>query len=102
MNDRLARLKPWFYEEVYRNDIADLEIDTARHGVDDVCALIEARLAEGPGTACAELARKWLYSRETIESAGQIGSNCRSPTAEAVLRALASREGARSPVGDRL
>jgi chloramphenicol 3-O-phosphotransferase len=49
--DRLARLRPWFTESVYANDIADLTIDTDRHGPDEVCAMIEARLAEGPGTA---------------------------------------------------
>lgn len=53
--DRLTRLRPWFYESVYANDISDLEIDTSLHGVDEVCAMIEARLAEGPGTAFAAL-----------------------------------------------
>ena len=57
--DRLTRLRPWFYEEVYRNQIADLTIDTAIHGPDEVCAMIEARLAEGPGTAFAELRRRF-------------------------------------------
>jgi chloramphenicol 3-O-phosphotransferase len=53
--DRLTRLRPWFYESVYANEIADLTIDTAAHGPDAVCAMIEARLAEGPGTAFARL-----------------------------------------------
>lgn len=53
--DRLARLRPWFYEEVYRNPVSDLVIDTAVHGPEAVCAMIEARLAEGPGTAFDEL-----------------------------------------------
>ena len=53
--DRLARLRPWFYEEVYRNPIADLTIDTGVHGPEAVCAMIEARLAEGPGTALDRL-----------------------------------------------
>jgi chloramphenicol 3-O-phosphotransferase len=53
--DRLTRLRPWFYESVYANEIADLTIDTAVHGVDEVCAMIEARLAEGPGTAFERL-----------------------------------------------
>jgi chloramphenicol 3-O-phosphotransferase len=53
--DRLTRLRPWFYESVYANDISDLEIDTSLHGPDEVCALIEARLAEGPGTAFERL-----------------------------------------------
>jgi chloramphenicol 3-O-phosphotransferase len=53
--DRLTRLRPWFYQSVYANAIADLTIDTAVHGVDAVCAMIEARLAEGPGTAFERL-----------------------------------------------
>jgi chloramphenicol 3-O-phosphotransferase len=49
--DRLTRLRPWFYEEVYRNEVSDLTIDTSVHGPQEVCAMISARLAEGPGTA---------------------------------------------------
>ncbi|HEX8057047.1 MAG TPA: chloramphenicol phosphotransferase, partial [Novosphingobium sp.] len=57
--DRLARLRPWFTEVVYANDIADLTIDTAAHGPEEVCAMIEARLAEGPGTAFERLREKY-------------------------------------------
>jgi chloramphenicol 3-O-phosphotransferase len=57
--DRLARLRPWFTEVVYANDIADLTIDTAAHGPDAVCAMIEARLAEGQGTAFEQLRAKY-------------------------------------------
>jgi chloramphenicol 3-O-phosphotransferase len=57
--DRLTRLRPWFYESVYANDIADLTIDTAAHGPDEVCAMIEARLAEGPGTAFERLRERY-------------------------------------------
>lgn len=53
--DRLNRLRPWFYEEVYRNDLSDLVIDSDAHGPDEVVALIEKRLAQGPGTAFAQL-----------------------------------------------
>jgi chloramphenicol 3-O-phosphotransferase len=53
--DRLARLRPWFYEEIYRNPVADLTIDSSEHSPDEICAMIEARLAEGPGTALAEV-----------------------------------------------
>jgi len=53
--DRLTRLRPWFYEETYRNPVSDLTIDTSVHGPEAVCAMIEARLAEGPGTAFATL-----------------------------------------------
>lgn len=49
--DRLNRLRPWFYDAVYANDCYDLEIDTVQHGPDEVCDLVERRLAEGPGTA---------------------------------------------------
>jgi chloramphenicol 3-O-phosphotransferase len=57
--DRLTRLRPWFYQSVYANDIADLTIDTERHGLDEVCAMIETRLAEGPGTAFELLRQKF-------------------------------------------
>jgi chloramphenicol 3-O-phosphotransferase len=49
--DRLARLRQWYYDEIYRNDIADLVIDSDAHSPDEVVAMIAARLAEGPGTA---------------------------------------------------
>jgi chloramphenicol 3-O-phosphotransferase len=49
--DRLGRLRPWFYEAVYANECYDLEIDTEKHGPEEVCRRIELRLAEGPGTA---------------------------------------------------
>ncbi len=49
--DKLSRLRPWFYQSVYANDCYDLEIDTQKHSPDQVCDLIETRLAQGPGTA---------------------------------------------------
>jgi chloramphenicol 3-O-phosphotransferase len=57
--DRLNRLRPWFYEAVYANDIYDLEIDTVRHNPDEVCSLIEQRLAQGPGTAFEKLRQRY-------------------------------------------
>lgn len=57
--ERLDRLRPWFYDAVYANTICDLEIDTDKHGPEEVCAMIEARLAQGPGTAFEELRRRW-------------------------------------------
>jgi chloramphenicol 3-O-phosphotransferase len=57
--DRLNRLRNWFYEEVYANEIADLTIDTAVHGIDEVCAMIEARLKQGPGTAFEEIRARY-------------------------------------------
>jgi hypothetical protein len=50
---------PGFTDSVYANDIADLTIDTAAHGVEDVCAMIEARLTEGPGTAFERLRKAY-------------------------------------------
>ena len=56
---RLTRLRPWFYEAVYANEISDLEIDTSVHDPESVCRLIEARLAEGPGTAFGRLRERY-------------------------------------------
>jgi chloramphenicol 3-O-phosphotransferase len=53
--NRLTRLRPWFYDEVYRNEVSDLTIDTAEYDPDAVVTMIDARLREGPGTAFAEL-----------------------------------------------
>jgi chloramphenicol 3-O-phosphotransferase len=59
MRERLARLRGWFYDATYANEISDLTIDTTRHSPEEVAAMIEARLKQGPGTAFAELRRKW-------------------------------------------
>ena len=56
--ERLNRLRPWFYEAVYANDCYDLEIDTVKHTPDDVCSMIEQRLAAGPGTAFETLRKR--------------------------------------------
>jgi len=61
--DRLDRLRPWFYEAVYANDCYDLEIDTVKHGPDEVCELIEKRIAQGPGTAFEQL--RGRYPRQS-------------------------------------
>lgn len=53
--ERLDRLRPWFYEAAYANDLYDLQIDTEAHEPEEVCELIERRLAEGPGTAFDQL-----------------------------------------------
>jgi chloramphenicol 3-O-phosphotransferase len=55
MNAMLDRMRPWFYESSYANEICDLEIDTSAPNIDAVCDLIAARLAEGPGTAFSKL-----------------------------------------------
>ena len=57
--DRLNRLRPWFYEAAYTNDCYDLEVDTDKHSPEDVCDLIEKRLAEGPGTAFDTLRQRY-------------------------------------------
>lgn len=57
--ERLSRLRPWFYDAVYENDVVDMEIDTVAHDPEAVCAMIEARLAEGPGTAFERLRERW-------------------------------------------
>lgn len=57
--DRLSRLRQWFYEEIYRNDVADLFIDSDAHGPEEVVAMIEARLTEGPGTAFDRLRERF-------------------------------------------
>ena len=53
--EQLAAVRPWFYEHAYANDIYDLEIDSSLLSPDGVCERIEARLAQGPGTAFARL-----------------------------------------------
>lgn len=57
--ERLARLRPWFYEAIYSNDICDLEIDTVQHSPESVCEQIERRLKGGPGTAFDQLREKY-------------------------------------------
>ena len=57
--ERLDRLRPWFYQAVYANDIVDLEIDTAVHAPEQVVEQIEARLAAGPGTAFERLRQRY-------------------------------------------
>lgn len=59
IRDRLHRLRPWFYDSVYANDLSDLEIDTVAHSPEQVCAMINARLAEGPGTAFERLRQRY-------------------------------------------
>ena len=57
--DRLTRLRPFFYAANYANGVYDLEIDTSEHAPEAVCAMIEARLAEGPGTAFERLRERY-------------------------------------------
>lgn len=57
--EKLDRLRPWFYDSVYANDRCDLEIDTVRHDPEQVCDLIEQRLAEGPWTSFEALRQRY-------------------------------------------
>lgn len=49
--DRLRALNAWFYDAVYANDCHDLVVNTNENTPEQVCEMIERRLAEGPGTA---------------------------------------------------
>jgi chloramphenicol 3-O-phosphotransferase len=57
--ERLTRLRPWFYDAVYANDLYDLTIDTSCHAPEEVVAMIETRMAEGPGTAFEQLRARY-------------------------------------------
>lgn len=57
--ERLTRLRPWFYDAVYANDIYDLTIDTSTHAPAEVVALIESRMAAGPGKAFEQLRARY-------------------------------------------
>lgn len=63
--ERLDRLRPWFYEACYANDVYDMEINTVEHDPEAVCNLIDARLKLGPGTAFEQ-----LHARYADASAG--------------------------------
>jgi chloramphenicol 3-O-phosphotransferase len=65
ITDRLDRLRPWFYQAVYANEITDLQIDTAQHGPEAVRAMIEQRLAAGPGTAFHALRERYPKVAQT-------------------------------------
>ena len=58
LGEQLSQAVPWFYEHAYANDIYDLELDSSSMSIEDVCERIEARLAEGPGTAFAQLRKR--------------------------------------------
>jgi chloramphenicol 3-O-phosphotransferase len=59
MAEEMRALRPFFYERAYRNDCFDLELDTTEGTAEESCERIEARLAEGPGTAFDELRRRY-------------------------------------------
>lgn len=57
--ERLARLRPWFYQAIYANPLSDLEINTDAHSPQAVCEMMAQALAQGPGTAFAQLRDKY-------------------------------------------
>ncbi len=56
---RLQAMVPWFYDAAYANDIYDLVLDSTKLTPDEVCQAIAGRLAEGPGSAFAELRSRY-------------------------------------------
>ncbi len=60
--DRLTRLRPFFYEANYENDIYDMTIDSSAHSPEEIVAMIRARLGEGPGTAFEQLRQRYPKS----------------------------------------
>ncbi|MDG2004444.1 MAG: AAA family ATPase [Novosphingobium sp.] len=59
LGEQLAAVRPWFYEHAYANEIYDLEIDSSALSPDEVCEMIEERIAKGPGKAFEQLRRKY-------------------------------------------
>lgn len=55
----LTAASPWFFQADYENEINDLVIDSSAHSPEQVCALIQARLDEGPGTAFETLRQRF-------------------------------------------
>lgn len=59
LGETLRAMTPWYYERAYQNDCVDLELDSDALTPEELCARIEARLAQGPGTAFAELRKRY-------------------------------------------
>jgi len=57
--DILQRMTPWFYEATYENDCFDLVLDTTKLNPEEIAEKIEARMAEGPGTAFPTLQQRY-------------------------------------------
>lgn len=55
----MQRSTPWLYDAACAAECFDLEIDTTAADPDEVCAMIEARLTEGPGTAFPRLRERY-------------------------------------------
>jgi chloramphenicol 3-O-phosphotransferase len=71
--EKLHRLDAWFYDVVHASHCCDLEVDTAAHSPEEVCELIERRLAEGPGEAFDTLRER--YSRPLSPIGPKKGTN---------------------------
>ena len=63
----LEALVPWFFEHAYANDRYDLEIDSSALSPEQVSGRIEARLRQGPGSAFAELRRRYPRSGDQAD-----------------------------------
>lgn len=59
MAKSLTAASPWFFEADYANDINDLVIDSSAWSPQQICEQIQRRLDEGPGTALAELRKRY-------------------------------------------
>jgi len=59
LGEMLAAMTPWYYEHAYQNDLVDLELDSEALTSEELCAQIEGRLAQGPGTAFAQLRTRY-------------------------------------------
>jgi chloramphenicol 3-O-phosphotransferase len=58
----LRDMIPWYYQAAYENDCYDLELDSTKLAPDEVCAQIEQRLKQGPGTAFQTLRQRYPQS----------------------------------------
>ncbi len=58
LGETLRAMTPWYYERAYQNDCADLELDSDALTPEELCARIEARLAQGPGNGVRRIAQE--------------------------------------------
>lgn len=56
---RLARLRPWFYESSRALSAYDLAVDSCAHNPEDIVRMIQQRLQQGPGTAFEQLRQQY-------------------------------------------
>jgi hypothetical protein len=65
MAKSLTAASPWFFEADYANDCNDLVIDSSRYSPEEVCAQIQRRLDQGPGTAFQTLRQRFPRPQPT-------------------------------------